>query len=166
MSPSQILGYARMAEAIRSREDLSALVGKLFSQRENPSDTALFAGAVACLVEVYGAAVDAGYRARTTDRQAQAFLSGGRARIAVDLTCALNDGDTQLLAQRVGALCSVATQLRGKVAFTLAQDRAEIPPEPLAVRVESLPKRITTAEIFRDSETLEIIKTVHTEVDA
>jgi hypothetical protein len=154
-------GYKALQETITSGGNTVTALQSL-SHCANQNETVdLFAGAVACVKDVFQAISAAGSTVPTfKDQHLNDFLTQGPATMSATLTQNLTLRHEQCGAQ-VAALAVVVDQHKGKISFTTKtmanvapQPEPTQPPvrqEPIEVRVIGMPMRITTSKIDRDS---------------
>jgi hypothetical protein len=159
------LGRARVSEAIHGGEDIGAVISGLSGLMTTQTKADVFRGAVSQLLSAYSEIRRAGYTLTSADPQVQSILSRSDVELRVDLSLAFAEGNGAEASRLLAPLCAVVSRLRDHVNLQKPQISAESD-APMAVRVTSFPKRITTTEIHRDIESMEIVRTVQTETDA
>jgi hypothetical protein len=163
-SELRTLGETRMQEAINAGEDLAELLQSLCNNRQTHPD--LFSGAVAILVACYQSARTAGMEVTSCDPTMASFMSRSMSSMVVELMFSLKSADGDLQGRQLSELVSSVNQLRSRgVRWDPAKPVVQ-PVEPLAVRVVSMPDRVTTTEVRRDGKTSQIIGSTQTEADA
>lgn len=158
MYQDKALGELRMREAIDKNEDLGEVVTSLLKC----SNVGYLFGAVGFLVGCYQASRDAGMVWTAFDESMASFVSATKTQMAIDLSESLNGSDPDLKASQLSELVSAISLFRsqGAVWTPGAVQR----PEPLEVRISSLPTRIMETTVSRDTD-MEIIKTTQIEQD-
>lgn len=158
MNPDQALGQLRMQEAINGNEDLAKVLNVLLKC----SNSGHLFGAVGYLVSCYHAARAAGWAWNAFDEGMSAFVNATQTQMSIDLMESLNGTDQELKGRQLSELVSAINlfRLQGAV-FTPGEVRR---PDPLEVRISSLPARITETTVARDDE-YEIVKTTQVEQD-
>ena len=152
MNPDQALGQLRMHEAISGNEDL----GKVLTGLMKGSIPGHLFGAVGFLVGCYHAARAAGMVWTAFDDGMSQFVNATRTQMSIDLSESLNGADQDLKGRHLSELVSAISLFRSQGAvWTLVEAQR---PEPVEVRISSLPARIVETTVTRDDE-LEIVKT-------
>lgn len=158
MNLNNTLGQMRMQEAIRGNEELLPVLSRLM-ECEN---SVHLASAVGVLISYYVSARDIGMVWTPGNGAASAFMSGSRIQMLIDISESLRGSDQDTKTHRLAELLVAVSEFRSQgVTWT----PVEVPrPEPVEVRISSLPARIIETTVTRDDE-FEIVKTTQVEQD-
>ena len=146
--------HARILEAVNQGEDLIAFFsGLTLNHRKCPH----FLGpAVYMLSNCYRAARDAGFAVQQTDPAMVEFMASGRDRMLYELTWSINTNGNLAADQLFAMICSFYACKRAGFTWSFVTQS----PTPVAVSIVKMPNLITTTEVKRDPETMEITSTV------
>lgn len=138
MNEQQALGFAAMQETITNWGAIDTHLNALaLGVQKGSSD--LYAGALQCIFDSYLAVRRSGVAPRFVDKTLDAFMQSGPATMAATLTQHCCAWDTEWMAVHISALAKVVHQNRATIKFTAPVAVAPSPPEPLEVKVISMP---------------------------
>lgn len=164
-----LLGRQVMVEAISTGRSLYETMAGLARFEISSIGVPIFFGAASCLVDAYQALKEANLTLEQASTRPSDFMGFGGSMMRVEMVNAFVKNEGQCLGEMLSKLCIVVASHRAKLNFapqaivgaSLQQPKA---PEPIDVRIVSMPGRVSQQTVTRDDD-MEIIGTTVIERD-
>jgi hypothetical protein len=142
------IGATLIENKFRRGDSVLPVFHELFRDIGTPNADIL-AGAVSRCMGIMQNAERGGVKIRSTDKDVRAMVRKGSAEVALDMNRAMVERDYMGLAFTLLRIAGIVDSFKGRVIF---ETKAVSKPDPVEVRVVSLPQRESTTAIVRNAD--------------